>query len=223
MSDTSKVPNILVVDDKVENTQLVSELLSIQGYTYYATQNPLEVEEILKEKVFDMVLLDSNMPKRSGLKTLMIIREKFSSLELPVIMVTAQNDDNSVIAALKAGANDYVFKPIKFDILKARIDTHLKLNELNKQSLISKQFETLTNIVVTYNHEINNPLAIALTSTELLEKNIEDSKSTKLLENIKGALFDIRDKVKSIEEIKRSSLEFNEYHGQLKSIKLNNG
>src|SRR5260221_6424434 len=65
------------------------------------------------------------MPEISGLEALKTLRELYSAIELPIIMVTAKNQSDDVVKALDLGANDYVTKPIDFAVALARIGTQL--------------------------------------------------------------------------------------------------
>lgn len=75
---------------------------------------------------FDLVLLDVMMPGISGLEVLTQIRRTFTSQQLPIIMVTANSMSNDVVEALKLGADDYVTKPIDFEVALARINTQIE-------------------------------------------------------------------------------------------------
>ena len=73
----------------------------------------------------DLVLLDIEMPIISGLDALKAIREVYSPIEMPVIMVTAKDQSEDMVKALSLGANDYLTKPIDFPVALARIGTQL--------------------------------------------------------------------------------------------------
>jgi sigma-B regulation protein RsbU (phosphoserine phosphatase) len=74
-----------------------------------------------------LVLLDVMMPGLDGLEVLRRLRARYSRVELPVIMATAKDQSEDVVEALRAGANDYVTKPLDFQIVQARVETHLAL------------------------------------------------------------------------------------------------
>jgi DNA-binding response OmpR family regulator len=73
----------------------------------------------------DIILLDYMMPQMNGIEVLHELRSTNSTREVPVIMVTARAEGDATIEALEAGADDYVTKPIDFDVLRARIETQL--------------------------------------------------------------------------------------------------
>ena len=123
-SPTQKL--ILVVDDIEDNRVLLDRALQSSGYATVLAESGREALSIISRKVPDMVLLDWMMPQLSGLETLRAIRELYPSSKLPVIMCTAMGEEMSVVAAISAGANDYMTKPISLPILRARMTAHFE-------------------------------------------------------------------------------------------------
>lgn len=116
----------LIVDDVEDNRVLLDRALKSSGYATILAESGREALAIISTQVPDIVLLDWMMPQLSGLETLRAIREMHSSARLPVIMCTAINEEMSVVAAIGAGANDYMTKPISLPILRARMAAHLE-------------------------------------------------------------------------------------------------
>jgi len=117
--------SILVVDDNEANRDVLSRRLRQQGYlTAHAADGPAALS-LIGQSRFDLVLLDVEMPGLSGFEVLSQIRQTHSRSELPIIMVTARSAGDDVVEALKTGANDYVTKPIDFQVAVARIETML--------------------------------------------------------------------------------------------------
>lgn len=152
--------NILLIEDNVLTADLISTHLTKKGFSVHALHRGEFIQEFLKTNQVDMILLDNNLPDMSGLDILSNLRESYSVIELPIIMVTAEENPEIVVKALLKGANDYLPKPLNFEIAAARIETQLSLKTLHKKSLKNKQLETLNAMIVTYNHEINSPLTI---------------------------------------------------------------
>ncbi len=88
-------------------------------------ENAKELLPRVKEDGIDLVLLDIEMPEVTGLDALETLRGSYSSIELPIIMVTAKNQSDDIVRALDMGANDYLTKPIDFPVALARIGTQL--------------------------------------------------------------------------------------------------
>lgn len=116
------VPMVLVVDDNPVNRDLLARRLERAGYGVALKENALTIEADVETIRPDVVLLDWMMPGRSGLEALRALRHLRDSNRLPVIMVTALDDSQSITAAIAAGANDYVTKPIDFAVLRSRLD-----------------------------------------------------------------------------------------------------
>ncbi|HDL1279392.1 TPA: response regulator, partial [Mannheimia haemolytica] len=99
---------ILLIDDDIEFTELLTELLSLEGFKMKVVHNGLEGLNELESNQYDLVLLDVMMPVLSGVKTLKRIRQKYS---LPVLMLSARDDQIDRILGLELGADDYLPKP----------------------------------------------------------------------------------------------------------------
>jgi CheY-like chemotaxis protein len=113
---------ILVVDDSRLNLNVIGERLTALGYFTALADNGGEALDLIAARGFDLVLLDMVMPGMSGLQVLAELRSRTETSDLPVIVITAQSDPASAVAALAAGADDHLAKPFDFDVLAARID-----------------------------------------------------------------------------------------------------
>jgi adenylate cyclase len=120
-------PTLLVVDDNDLNREVLARFFDMRGYTVLGAEDGRQALEMIEAHAIDLVLLDWMMPEMSGLDVLKELRQRRSPSELPVIMVTAKDDTGDVVAALKLGANDYIVKPLDFDIVFARAETQLSL------------------------------------------------------------------------------------------------
>ena len=113
---------LLLVDDDVELTELLSSLLTLEGFDVQTANNGLEALQKLDES-HELILLDVMMPKLNGLDTLKEIR-KVSNV--PVMMLTARGDDIDRVLGLELGADDYLPKPFNDRELVARIRAILR-------------------------------------------------------------------------------------------------
>jgi DNA-binding response OmpR family regulator len=120
-------PLILVVDDYADNRELFCRRLEREGYRVVSAGNGKDALTQVDQGGIALILLDIMMPEMTGLEVLQRVRERFSPLELPVIMVTARTESADVVEALGLGANDYVMKPIDFAVVLARVQTQLRL------------------------------------------------------------------------------------------------
>ncbi|HHW7569127.1 TPA: response regulator [Mannheimia haemolytica] len=114
---------ILLIDDDIEFTELLTELLSLEGFKMKVVHNGLEGLNELESNQYDLVLLDVMMPILNGVETLKRIRQKYS---LPVLMLSARDDQIDRILGLELGADDYLPKPFNDRELVARMKAILR-------------------------------------------------------------------------------------------------
>jgi diguanylate cyclase (GGDEF)-like protein/PAS domain S-box-containing protein len=122
---TSRPCRVLIVDDNEMNRDMLSRRLERKGYVVSEAENARCLLERIQKEPVDVVLLDVEMPEISGLDALKTLRGSYDPIELPIIMVTAKDRSEDVVAALDLGANDYVTKPIDFPVALARIRTQV--------------------------------------------------------------------------------------------------
>lgn len=130
--------NILIIDDMQENIALLSRRLTTRGMNVFEANDGIEALELLTTSAIDIVLCDVMMPGMSGLEVVKRIRSKRSQAALPIIMVSARTDQTMIVECLQAGANDYVTKPIDFQVVCARIQVQLTIRETYKAALTDR-------------------------------------------------------------------------------------
>jgi len=138
-ADPLDTGHILVVDDNDLNRDMLSRRLNRRGYKVESAEDGESALAAIEDGEFDLVLLDWMMPGLSGLDVLKRLREKYSSVELPVIMATAKTEADDIVEALRAEANDYVTKPLNFDVVHARIRTQLSLVGAHRALIASER------------------------------------------------------------------------------------
>src|SRR5688572_29117520 len=114
---------ILVVDDEPQIRRVMRSALTADGYEVYDAKTGEDALQQLRNGRYDLVLLDMNMPGMSGLEACRMIR---ASSEAAIIMLTVRRSEEDKIAALDAGADDYVTKPFSMPELLARIRASLR-------------------------------------------------------------------------------------------------
>jgi len=129
----SQASRLLIVDDNELNRDMLARRLARKGYEIVLAASARQLPQRVKEEAIDLVLLDIEMPEISGLEALKTLRETYSPIELPIIMVTAKDQSDDVVRALDLGANDYVTKPIDFAVALARIGTQLSHKRAQEQ------------------------------------------------------------------------------------------
>ncbi|MGI4757684.1 MAG: putative bifunctional diguanylate cyclase/phosphodiesterase [Janthinobacterium lividum] len=121
--------SILLVDDEQLNLDMLSRRLTRSGFHVLLAKDGYAALELTEQHAFDLVLLDHMMPGISGPQVLQQLREKYTATELPVIMVTAIAESDKIADALGAGANDYITKPIDYQVALARIQVQIGRRE----------------------------------------------------------------------------------------------
>ncbi len=121
---------ILVVDDNPENCETLSRRLVKQGHEVAVAYNGLNALEILREGAFDLVLLDILMPGIDGYGVLNTMKSETRLRHIPVIMISALDQMESVVRCIESGAEDYLSKPFNPTLLRARIGASLEKKAL---------------------------------------------------------------------------------------------
>lgn len=126
---------ILVVDDDLINLQVLINHLTISNYEVRVARSGQEAIDILFSDSFqtDLVLLDIMMPVMTGFEVCKILRERFSSYDLPIMMLTARNNPDDIVAGFEVGANDYITKPFDRGELIARVKNFVELKKSNEK------------------------------------------------------------------------------------------
>lgn len=152
---------ILVVDDNSVSAEILCTCLTGLGAETIVCENGQECLARIAQGKVSMVFTEVVSAGISGLDVLMAIRQAHDLLELPVIMMTSHRDDNLMAKAFGLGANDFLCKPVKSQVVISKIYNHIQALELYKRSLKNKGREIVHSMVATYNHEINNALSVA--------------------------------------------------------------
>lgn len=113
--------SILIVDDDIINLKLAGMILSQHGYEVYQAKSGLDALGFLRRKSVDLILLDVAMPVMNGLKTLEKIRKDKNLAYVPVILLTASADSETVIEACRLEISDYIKKPYTPEQLLERV------------------------------------------------------------------------------------------------------
>lgn len=120
-----KNKKILAVDDEEDILRLYKTFLHFRGYDVITVSSAEQAIDFLLREPPDIILLDINMPGINGLTLLEIIKSKPQSKNTPIIMVTAQGDEETVKKAVALGCDNYIVKPFKLDELTRRIEVEL--------------------------------------------------------------------------------------------------
>lgn len=122
---TDDTAHVLVVDDNEMNRDMLSRRLRRMGYTADVAENGEQALAMVAQADYQLMLLDIMMPTLSGYDVLERIKNDEATRHLPVIMISAVDDLDSVVRCIEMGAEDYLFKPFNPVLLKARIHASL--------------------------------------------------------------------------------------------------
>src|SRR6266478_149696 len=134
MSDNSHA-EILVVDDDAMSRKVLAQLLTAAGYKCRVSEDGSEALEIAHTTPPSVLLLDFDMPGLNGAEVLRRLRsdQNPAVARIPTIMLTAHGSEASEVSCLQAGADDFVTKPVNAAVLRARIETQLRLRSMRRQ------------------------------------------------------------------------------------------
>lgn len=118
--------SIVAVDDSGIILKILEKLLS-REYAYYGFSKGMRALKYLKEaRTPDLIILDIEMPEIDGYQMLEMIRRKEELKEVPVLFLTSNHEKEHVVKAIKAGANDYIVKPVDEAVFMDKVRTLLK-------------------------------------------------------------------------------------------------
>jgi putative two-component system response regulator len=159
---------ILVADDEILNLRVLAGFLRDFGYEPVLVQSGAKVLETLDDSI-DLVLLDVLMPGMDGFEVLRRIRINPSFKDLPVIMVTALSGREERLAAVEAGANDFIAKPIDKTELRVRMGSLLRVKQ--SQDELKRYQAKLEDMV----DERTQALRLALENLQQMQRSIQSS------------------------------------------------
>lgn len=176
---------VLIVDDNENNLQIAAKVVSKAGFRVLLAQDGASALEITSEITPDVILLDIMMPDMDGLEVCRRLMKRPEFIDIPVIFLSAKDEDISIEEGLLIGGTDYVTKPFSERVLLARLRSHIdrriyqkKLKELNKE--LEAQIEKNIQVFAVLNDQIRNPLCAAVLTLEM----IDDKNAEKVIENL---------------------------------------
>ncbi len=173
--------NILTADDSSVNRLLIKAMLSSIYVESDFAENGIEVLTKLKNKKYDILLLDIQMPQMDGIETIKHIRENEEYKDLYVIAVTANAMKGDAQKYIDMGCNDYISKPIQKDIFLKKIEHQIqKSKRFSNQSVNLPDDNKIDNIITSLEQEIKifNPVRVNKLAAELKEYNSNKKIST---------------------------------------------
>jgi len=132
---------ILVVDDTPTNLDVLLDLLEVDGFKVVVAEDGEIAIALAEYAPPDLILLDVLMPGIDGFETCRRLKNSLSTQEIPIIFLTAVSDNVDKVKGLNLGAVDYITKPLHHEEVLARVNTHVRLQNLTKR--LTEQNEQL--------------------------------------------------------------------------------
>ena len=205
-------PVILLVDDNPRNLQVLGKLLQDEKYEIEFAVNGEGTLEWLKNRQFDLILLDINMPGMNGFEVCKRIRSDKGMSEIPIIFLSAESERESILKGFEVGAQDFVIKPFDSRELLARVKTQLDLK--SKTEKLEKINEWLGKKIDTWlKVSIDRPRGVE--TSDLNAKLIEFDKNQSYV--LKNICLELSTSIKEIEKLIGKSYD-SDAKNQIKEI-----
>lgn len=207
--------DILIVDDTPANLDVLTAMLSEQGYKVRPAIHGEMALKAARASAPDLILLDINMPDMNGYEVCTELKRDKNLQDIPVIFISALDETLDKITAFKVGGVDYVTKPFEVEEVIVRVQSQLTLyrQRLQLEALRNKdrlQYEDLNRIkdqfLYSVTHDIKNPLAVITLFASLLETlpALEnDQKGHDYIDKIRNASNQVRDLITDLLELAR--------------------
>jgi len=219
-SHNGKRPMVVVADDEPDMLRFLNTQLSSQYQVLEAVDGQQAIEKA-SQFLPDLILLDMMMPEKDGLQACRELRERTSTQAIPIVLLTARADEETKLAALSAGASDFLTKPFSSTELHVRIrnlvqshqyqaklarqnqaleTTIGQLKDTEAQLVQSEKLASLGRMSAGIIHEINNPLNFATTGLFTLRKRT-NALAPAFQAECQGILLDVEEGLKRVKDI----------------------
>ena len=147
---------VLSVDDDNVNQMVIEKVMGQVGFSVIKAMDARACLNILSERFQEggvkafpsIILMDQRMPHMTGLEATKIIRERYAASRVPIIMLSANDDERSIVEGLQNGCNDYVTKPFKQMELITRMSLQLRIIQFHKREMEARQNEQILNEIL---------------------------------------------------------------------------
>lgn len=186
---------VLIVDDNENNLQITAQVVHNAGYQVLLASDGVHALTLASEEHPDVILLDIMMPGMDGLEVCRRLQSDRSLASIPVIFLSAKDEDESIETGLDIGGSDYIIKPFSEKVLLARLRSHIdrsryqrELVDLNKtlalknsellaikedlvmiNTRLDEQIQHNIMMLAAINDQVRNPLTIAVAMIEMSE------------------------------------------------------
>jgi len=161
--DNSSSDTILIIDDTADNISLLTKLLEKNHFKVAAANNAKDGLKIAEKLQPNLILMDIMMPEIDGYQACVKLKDQSSTQSIPVIFVSAKSSIEDIIKAFQSGGVDYINKPFFEDEIIARINTQIKIQNLNNNLIESRNkaleaSQAKSNFLANMSHELRTPM-----------------------------------------------------------------
>ena len=191
---------ILIIDDEPHMRLLLDHLMTHAGYVTLVARDGEEGMILARNQRPDLIIMDIRMPKVDGIKAARIVRADQVLKQVPIIFLTAVPDADEKMVSFEAGADDYIVKPFDSDELVARVASQLRHRRGAAQVAEEARAETLSQLMVTLAHYLNNALTVMSGRADITRENVPED-VTQLKQAVREGTRKIQMVVQSLEEM----------------------
>ncbi|MCI5218751.1 MAG: response regulator, partial [Candidatus Electrothrix sp. LOE2] len=186
----SKKHTLLIIDDIVDNLMLLGEAMSSEYKIKVATGGVQGLELAVQSPKPDLILLDIMMPGIDGYEVCRRLKADRRTRHIPVIFLSALDKESDELQGLDAGAVDFITKPFKLEVVRARINTQLELLRMRQQLQTARlkaeaASQSKSVFLANMSHEIRTPMSAIMGMTDLALEKASDSQQRSYLETVK--------------------------------------
>jgi signal transduction histidine kinase len=217
MSD--KKPILLIIDDIIDNLMLLGEAMSPEYTVRVATGGKQGLDIALQSPQPDLILLDIMMPGMDGYEVCRRLKADQRTRHIPVIFLSALDKESDELQGLDAGAVDFITKPFKLEIVRARIGTQIELLRMRQQLQDARlkaeaASQSKSVFLANMSHEIRTPMSAIIGMTDLALEKVVDEQQRKYLETVKlsaDSLLALINDILDFSKIEAGQMELDEH------------
>ena len=216
---SEKKYTLLIVDDIIDNLMLLGEAMSPEYKIKVATSGAQGLELAMQEPQPDLILLDIMMPGLDGYEVCRRLKADSRSKHIPVIFLSALDKESDELQGLDAGAVDFITKPFKLEIVRARIGTQIELLRMRQQLQNARlkaeaASQSKSVFLANMSHEIRTPMSAIMGMTDLALEKAVDPQQRSYLETVKlsaDSLLSLINDILDFSKIEAGQMELDEH------------
>ncbi|WP_339135391.1 MAG: response regulator [Candidatus Electrothrix sp. GW3-4] len=215
----SEKHTLLIIDDIVDNLMLLGEAMSSEYKIKVATGGVQGLELAVQNPKPDLILLDIMMPGIDGYEVCRLLKADSRTRHIPVIFLSALDKESDELQGLDAGAVDFITKPFKLEVVRARINTQLELLRMRQQLQTARlkaeaASQSKSVFLANMSHEIRTPMSAIMGMTDLALEKASDPHQRSYLETVKlsaDALLALINDILDFSKIEAGQMELDEH------------